>query len=159
MMHLQSVFHFLCSMKNTGSRNCLLAALMSYSPWWSDRPLAFLLFWSAHMFCLCVSHLVGKHSVCLTTQTVGLCFWCELFTGGEKVWFPCSSPEIPIPCRCVCMSAVQNTKHTQVCRLISNNEGEIIGNKGMKSSVCCYNVPLSLTYLKTFSLIKTHTLS
>jgi len=57
------------------------------------------------------------------------------------------------------MSAVQNTKHTQVCRLISNNERQIIGNKKMKSSVCVfYNVALSLIYLKTLSSIKTHTL-
>ncbi len=152
MLHLHSVLYFLSSMKTQAARfpDVLQSPV-------GDRPLAFLLFWSDLMFSLCISHLLQQTQwVCLSTQTWGLCFQCRLFTGGEKVWFPCSSLEILIPCRCMCVCVcvcvcVCGTEY-QAHRsggsyLIMRREWrKIIWNKEMKSSVCCYSVLFDLSF-------------
>ncbi len=152
MLHLHSVLYFLSSMKTQAARfpdvftvpgGEQTSGISSFLIWSDVQPLHF-------------SSTAQTQWVCLSTQTWGLCFQCRLFTGGEKVWFPCSSLEILIPCRCMCVCVcvcvcVCGTEY-QAHRsggsyLIMRREWrKIIWNKEMKSSVCCYSVLFDLSF-------------
>lgn len=99
----------LCSMKNTGSCNCLLAALMSYSPWWGTdlwhffffdlltcSAFAFLIYWANTVsvwlhrqegFVSDVNCLQGERK--FDSHVVLLRSW---YLAGVYVWVRCRIP-------------------------------------------------------------------
>lgn len=162
MLLLHSVFHFLSSMHNTGRCNWLLASLMSYSPRWGTdlwhffffdlitcSAFAFLIYWANTLsvwlhrqegFVSNVDCLLGERK--FDFHVVLLRYW---YLAGV--------------CVCVCECAAEYQAHRSGgSSLITREWGEIIKNKEMKSSVCCYSVLFHFSYLKpkTISSIKTH---